>query len=397
VIGLAVLAVGISLLECFVFNPFTPRFDEKYYRRQAESIAGGSYNDDYLVRPPLYSLFLGGIFRVFGFGLVPALIIQSILRGLVIVMAAWMGGNYVSRTGAIVGAAILVVYPGLIGTYSRLLTEVIYIPLFLLSFYLVEKTVRTEAVPDGIRAGIACGAASLARSLSASLTVLMAGWMLISASGSGRFSRKKSISAAVLVLVFLVTVSPWTIRNAVVHGGFMLVSNDTAFNLWLIASGEVIKDVTPEWKTWGTQAERQREAYRRWVSHMIEDPGLHVRRFVSGLPRLLLPEWGTRVPVKTSRQMDGPPVAGEIYRKLYGTLRPVTHLLLLVGGLAGVVFVERCSTRRNLLLLVFVYFIIVHGATLARVRYLVPLNVLMAAYSGALLARLLSLWPRRAA
>jgi 4-amino-4-deoxy-L-arabinose transferase-like glycosyltransferase len=386
------IAAAISVINSRWPEPARPRFDEKYYYRVAEGIAaGGSYEDGYVVRAPLYPLFLGGVFKVFGVSLTTALVIQALLRGLVVAGVALMGREYVSKKAGLIGAAILVVYPELIQTYTRLMTEVTYIPLFLLSFYLVEKMAKTEAVNDSIRAGIACGAASLARSTSVFFTLLVAVWLVLSASGSGRFSRAKLACAALLVLMLVVTVSPWTIRNLVVHGGFIAVSNDAAFNLWLVASGQRIKDVTAEWQTWGTQAERQREAYRRWFNHLRQDPGLHLRRLASGLPRLVHPEWGARIPQTAPRVRDAKPDAAEIYRRVRAALRPTTYLLLLFGGLAGVIVVERSPTRRNLLLLTFFYFLVVHSATLSRIRFMVPLNVLLAVYSGGLLARLASL------
>lgn len=396
VIGLAALAAAISILNSFWPELTTPRFDEKYYYRLAEGIGGGSYEDGYMVRPPLYPLFLAAVFRVFGPGLTAALIIQSLLRGLVITGIAFLGRRYVSERAGLIGALILVVYPGLVQSYTRLMTEVVYIPLFLVSFYLVEKAARTETTTDTVKAGIACGAASLARSTSVFLTILVAVWLVSTASGTGRFSKRKMACAGLLVLMLLVTVSPWTIRNLVTHGAFIAVSNDSAFNLWLVASGKQYLEAAREWETWGTQAERQREGYHRWLSHLRDDPGLHLRRLVSGLPRLVLPQPEARMLQTVHKARDSEQGAASVYRTIFTVLQPVTHLLLLVGGLVGVVAIERSPTRRNLLLLTFFYFLVVHSATLARSRFIIPLNVLLAVYSGGLIAKLLSLRRSRA-
>ena len=390
VIGLAAIAATISVLNCFWPKPATPVFDEKYYYSLAKGIAAGSYEDGYLVRPPLYPLFLAGVFKIFGTSLSAALIIQSLLRGLIAAIAL-MGRKYVSKSAGIIGACILVVYPGLLQLYTRLMTEAVYIPLFLLSFYLLEKLVRTESTSDAVKAGIVCGVASLARSTSVFFTLLFAVWLVVTASGSGRFSKRKIACAAVLVLMLAVTVSPWTIRNLVVHEGIIAISNDSAFNLWLLASDRSFKEAKAEWETWGTHIERQREAYRRWLNRLHEDPGVHVRRLVSGLPRLVLPNWGARMPQTGPKPWKAKLDAAQVYRSVIRVLRPVTHLLLLVGGLVGVIFIERCPTRRNLMVLTLFYFLIVHSATLARSRFVVPLNTLLAIYSGGLLARLASL------
>jgi len=212
VIGLAAIAAAISVLSCFWLRPATPTFDEKYYYSLAQGIAAGSYEDGYLVRPPLYPLFLTGVFKIFGISLSAALIIQSLLRGFVIAAIALMGRRYVSTSAGIIGACILVVYPGLLQLYYRLMTEAVYIPLFLVSFYLLEKLVRTESTTDAVKAGIVCGVASLARSTSVFFTLLFAVWLVVTASGSGRFSKRKTACAAVLLLMLVVTIAPWTIR-----------------------------------------------------------------------------------------------------------------------------------------------------------------------------------------
>jgi len=137
--------------------------------------------------------------------------------------------------------------------------------------------------------------------------------------------------------------------------------------------------------------ERQREGYRRWLNHMHEDPGLHARRLASGLPRLVLPGLVARMPQTGPKPWKARPDAAQVYRSVLRVMRPVTHLLLLVGGLMGVILLERSPARRNLLVLTFFYFLMVHSATLARTRFIIPLNVLLAVYSGGLLARLASL------
>lgn len=393
VICLAVLAVIVSLLDCFVLNPSPPRFDEKYYRSVAEGISQGTYDDGNLVRPPLYPLFLGAVFRLFGLSLTPILIIQSIIRGLVVVLAGMMGRRYVSEPAATIAACILVVYPDLIDIYSRLMTEVLHIPLFLISFYFVERTLRSESRADAVKAGIASGVASLARSISVFLTFLVAIFMVIPASGSGRFSRRKIAASVIMVLLLLVTVSPWTIRNAVVHRGFILVSNDAALNMWLVVSGRDIKDVVEEWNTLGSQAERQRAAYGRWISAVQEDPGFYFRRLAARLPGLVFPGWG--VPSNRAARASATMNAAEIYRGVNRKLGPIIHVLLLLGGFAGLLVCERNAPRRNLVLLLIAFFLLVHGSTLVRVRFLLALNVLLAIYAGGLIARLPSLAFRR--
>jgi hypothetical protein len=71
----AALATAVSIFAYIYTRPSTLMFDENYYVPLARSIAGGSYQDGYIIRPPLYPLFLAAIFRLFGTGFGAVLLI----------------------------------------------------------------------------------------------------------------------------------------------------------------------------------------------------------------------------------------------------------------------------------------------------------------------------------
>jgi hypothetical protein len=80
-VNLAIVAgaVALSVLAGVYTRPSGLRFDEKYYFALAKSIAGGVYDDGYLIRPPLYPLFLGAMVRVFGTGFTATMLVQSLI------------------------------------------------------------------------------------------------------------------------------------------------------------------------------------------------------------------------------------------------------------------------------------------------------------------------------
>jgi 4-amino-4-deoxy-L-arabinose transferase-like glycosyltransferase len=394
VVVLAAAGTVLSILATVYTRPEVLRFDENYYYPLAKGITQGSYNDGYIVRPPLYPLFLAGLFGLVGTGFTAVLILESILRGLLIAGVAVMGRRWISPLAGCIGGLLVAVYPLLIWTYTRFVSEVLYIPVFVAAFYFIDKAVRTRDRRSCLAAGVLSGLAALVRSTSLPLTVVIAVWMAGRKTPEGRFSRKNVTAAIMLVAAMLAVVSPWTIRNAVVHKAFIPVDTAAAFNLWLITSGKEIQEATPEWIAWGSQAERQREGYRRWTEYLRQDPLFHIRRLGTTLPRLLNPLREPAVKgLSTITRGNQSRQVGWLKTCLM-VLVPVVFWLLLAGGSIGVAMsgAGTRGSRRSLIFIVLAYFLLLHGMTLARPRFLLPILTVLSVYSGRIIELGLTRW-----
>lgn len=389
-IAIAAIGTALSVLAAVYTRPDGLLFDENYYYPLAEGIAGGTYQDGYIIRPPLYPLLLAAIFKVFGAGFGPALLISSLIRGMLIAGIAWMGMRYVSRLAGLVAAFLVAAYPMLIFTYTRFLTEIIYIPLFVLSFWFIERAAETGRTRDSLLAGIVAGIAALARSTSLFFTLVVACWFVVRKSKAGRFSRRNLVTGAVLAAAMLAAISPWTLRNAVVHKAFILIDNSSAYNLWLITSGKQGKEATQEWESWGSQAERQKQGYARWLQNLRNDPAFHLKRMGTVIPKLFDPGSQPDLYSLSMVRQGSFQVENRLMKRVLEVLIPVLFWLVTLGGVAGLILLEHNATRRNLVLITIAYFILLHAATLARPRFLLPMNMLLAIYAGALIAEGLS-------
>jgi len=385
VVSIAVVAVLISLLASHYTRQQALRFDEKYYFGVAKSVAGGHYDDGYIVRPPLYPLFVGIIFRVFGVGLGVVLIIQSLLRGLLVAEVGWLGKKYFSKTTGLLASILVAIYPLLIWSYTRLLNEALYMPLFLLSIWAVERAYRSRTDGDGFIAGFLCGTASLVRVTSFYLAVIFALWFASVGEDGKHFSGKGLRSAAVLVAGLLVAISPWMVRNMVVHQTFMPLGNEAAFNLYFTAAGTTVDEARHRWDSWGNQAERQAEALRQWISHVRKHPAHHLRRFIKNLPRVFNPRsqgFATGLAVIYSgmncRQ-------NTTVNAILTILIPATFILVMFGGLLGICTVQATPSVRATLLIAILYFILLHPATVMKARYFLPIVPLLAMSAARLL------------
>lgn len=392
VIIIAGIATAISIIWAVYFRPPQVHFDEFYYYSLAQNIVGGNYDDGYVIRGPVYPLFLAGAFKVFGEGFLPVLIIQAVIRGLVVMIAAYMGRKYMSGGAGVAAGLLIAFYPSLIISCMAFLTEAVYVPLFLASVYFLDRSGQSETYADAFRAGIASGVASLVRSTSFFLTLLLGVWFALGKSRSGRLSKTSLARAALLVLAMFIAISPWTVRNAVVHRGFIPLANDTPYNLWLITSGLHMTTAAGEWRMWGTHPERQREAYSRWLAHLKQDPAFHLKRLGTVLPTMFAPDWESRAQSLSTAYTSGEPREIHALKKVIYVWHPVSFWLIFAGGLGGLFLAEKNRKRRNLVLIIVAYFILVHGMTLARTRYMVPLSCLLAIYAGGLIATALQRW-----
>jgi hypothetical protein len=393
---LAISAAGVAVSAVFVIlmRQDVIRMDETYYFPLAERIMAGSYDDGYIVRPPLYPLFLASLLKILGSAFKPALLFQSVVRGGLICLASFVGKRQGFALAGLTTASLIAVSPDLIFTYSRFLSEVVYLPIFLLAYYLLDKALKTERPGDMVAAGAAFGAAALIRSVALMLGIFLAGWMLLRRSSGGRLSRVNLAGAALLILAMFTVIAPWAVRNAVVHGGLIPTGNSGAFNLYYLTSGKPYMEAMAEWSSWGSQPERQREGLQRWRDHLRQDPAFHLRRLATyskevkavfpallgqhqwpGPPRERQPDRGPTTPFRYNATFAG----------IWDAVWAGWTWLVLGLGILGLARFEE-SRRRDLMIAVLVFLFIFHASTIVRPRLFIPVSLLLAIPAGRVIA-----------
>jgi 4-amino-4-deoxy-L-arabinose transferase-like glycosyltransferase len=129
---------------------------------------------------------------------------------------------------ALVAAGLAAVFPPLVLLNVSLLSEVAFIPLMLASLLAVLEFRKRGGLRWLAVAGFLCGLAVLTRSngLLLVLPLALGAWTL-----RPRFSRAALAGPAVLVLVTLVTLAPWVIRNTLEFDRFIGVGTQAGFAL----------------------------------------------------------------------------------------------------------------------------------------------------------------------
>jgi 4-amino-4-deoxy-L-arabinose transferase-like glycosyltransferase len=232
------LALGLLALLPRLFVALAwarePVWDGHYYHYGAERIAAGlGYSEDVLVNgiavgkpwchyPVGYSAFLGGIYRVFGAGLLVAPLANVLVGTLLVIVCYQFALYYLSETRARVAGALVALHPGLIAYTAVVMTEQLTALLLVAAAY---STVRWRDTWRGtVLAGVLVGLGTLVRPAS-----LLFGVVLVCAQPRPWWSAllRGSIATALAVVVVL----PWTVRNCRVMDGCAFVSTNGGWNL----------------------------------------------------------------------------------------------------------------------------------------------------------------------
>jgi 4-amino-4-deoxy-L-arabinose transferase-like glycosyltransferase len=244
----AVFAVALALRLAFIAA--TPGYspvvhDDRYYDALACSISKtGVYPpfrrqplQESAYRPPGYPYFLAGIYSLTGCteGALPTRdsawprIAGAVLDALVVVMIAWLAARWWGRAAGVAAGALASVFPAAVVVGSELVSEALFTALMLAAIVAVVRLrdSRRPAAWAGA-AGVATGLATLTRFNGAILLVpLVAGaWVL-----RPRLSKRAVVAPALIVVACVLTVAPWTIRNANEVNAFVPVSDEAGGTL----------------------------------------------------------------------------------------------------------------------------------------------------------------------
>lgn len=260
--------------------------DEREYYAAAAVLADGrglSFVDQALwVRPPVYILLLGGLFRLFGPASSAVWIVQSVM-GLVSLVLVYVLARLTyfdprAPRFAVLLAALywpFAVYAGL------LLTETLLIVLLLGSFVALQWWARWRTAVPLLVAGVLLGVAVLTRGLMLGFLLVLPSWFAMNRTGPGGL-RAAARAALLTVGVALVVVAPWTVRNALAYQRLIPVETTGGYNVWLAAAGgRGSGQIEATLMSIPNQGDRQAYAIRQGIRAVRERPWNYLTRAAS--------------------------------------------------------------------------------------------------------------------
>jgi Dolichyl-phosphate-mannose-protein mannosyltransferase len=271
----------------FATGPTTARFgDAPAYQLAARALAEtGRYplrTDPYFFRPPGYSFFLAVITLGHPERVLIAKIVNAVLGSFAAVLLVFLGVRlFRDRMIAILAGVGGAIDPSLVMVSSDVQSEPLFLALLLGAGFLLLVAADRPSSTLALVAGILTGLAALTRPSALMITPLLAAPL---ADRRWPFRARAHIAAAA-VCGLVLSLGPWTIRNAIAYREFLLISDVGGFNFYLGNSELMsrfyeIRD-RPSYNAWSDETFRLLgERLNELQAAGVTSPGSITRAFV---------------------------------------------------------------------------------------------------------------------
>lgn len=396
-----VMALLIRLAWVFQLPPDTlirPLFDQREYVQLASNLVSGrglqldrvvfhiAPNTPTALRTPLYPLFLGGMFYLFGHNYLPIRLVQAFMTSLTCVFVYLIGKKsfrYLGKTDQTVGviaAGISCLHPFLVFYTGLLMSENLYILLLAVAVYCTFLVAEKPSIRNGLLLGVFFGLTALTRPIIFYFLPVILLWLLLKL----RESKKRAIlHFGLVILAVLVTLSPWIYRNYSVYHRVVPLATTGGYVLWEgnhdnATGGDMGRlPVDYPYLSELSEVERDRELYRQALSYIKNHPSHFLK--LAGMKFVEL--WR---PYAAER--DTKAIGLSAKYKIVGFTFNGVILLLSVTGMVASIWNRKWS---SLLFLLIVYCTIIHMVFLGAMRYKLAFDPFLIIYAGFTLKLLL--------
>ncbi len=323
-----------------------------------------------LLRGPLYPLFLVLTFSIFGENLYGVQFMQSLFGALTCFMIYLIAKQIFDRKTAIISAIIFTLYPLFIWYTARIWVETLLA--FLLSIFVLYliKFLKYPTKRDSIILGLILGIINLCKSVLLLFPIFLFPVLLVL---FWHRKREVLINICLIILFMFLILSPWTYRNYKVSGnfipvqtfGFHIITGDTNIEK-AIGLREHRFPIAPEAEEAYNNIIRNEESKIGRKLNLAEQEALiqnHIFHKYLSSPLFLL----KKVVIQSVQFWY---LGGD---KLRSLLFAIMQLSLLIPGLFGVVYALRRRLFIMPLLLIIIYFMLIHAISVGAARYSIPI------------------------
>ena len=297
---------------------------------------------------PLYHLFLGLMFSIFGPHLLPLRLVQSALDAVAAVAVAALGRRVAGPRGWWAGMAYALWWPA-VEMPAWTLTENVHTVLFVGALALLGEEAAAPSRRRAFLGGALLGLSALARSVSSGFLGLAVVWRW----WTGGRGRAGLWSAAPILLGGALVILPWTARNVLLLHDAVLIESAAFENIWfannfvdrqkLARQQEVIHSEP-------TPAGKRQAALLFAVRGIRRNPDLFLEKIAVNFWHFVRPE-GLHNLVRVQRSLESWRHAGSV-------LLDDLLLVLLVPLTCVFVFAGRPSPVRGLILAWMAYYLL---------------------------------------
>jgi 4-amino-4-deoxy-L-arabinose transferase-like glycosyltransferase len=225
----------------------------------------------------IYPLYLAGIYAITGYHPLVARLVQGIVGGALICFLVYLiGRRVVNEETGLMGAGLAAVYGYFIYFNVALMTETFFIVLVLVSLYLSLELKEKPTLARWVLLGLALGLAGLLRQTVLLFVPFLLLWLFWEL-------KKNDIHwwyFTVPVVVIILIIAPWTIRNYQVYHQFLLLNSNAGYavyasnnpNLGTDWRNDLVVVPLPEELVGQNEAELDRALTRKGLQFILADP-----------------------------------------------------------------------------------------------------------------------------
>jgi len=382
---------ALSIFWSFHYR-IKPVVDAKAYDIIAMNLASGNgyrenlgmplENDYAIVRVgPFYEFFLAGIYKIFGHHYEIVWILQAILHVVSACLLYYICRHLISgavgEKAGLIAAGIFSFYPDLIEISAMLMSETLYLFLFILMVYVFFVFFEKPGLKNSLWLGITSGLAIITRPPILFLLPVIIFYF---------FKKMHWKRALVASVIFLATISaiffPWTARNYKIYDRFMPLGVAGSYNFWIgnYPGGSGEQGPTPEmhiFEKTHTALQINDESIRQFKSFLLSHPLEFLRITALRVNKY----WSVIRPMGFWFYQTGIP------QMLFVFSSAVASIVLFIFGLAGTL--KSITDKNEKLYYLFAFAIItplILFATVVETRYRFQIYPILAIFVGFFLA-----------
>jgi len=240
------IAFGLRLYFVFFYPHYPVADDAQEYDTYAWNLASGkgytAENGTAVInRAPGYPFFLAGIYKIYGHSQLAAESAQIIVSLFSLIILYLLAKDIFGLSAARIAVAIGAVYPAFISYNTFLYTETLFTFSLLCYVYFSWLAFKKKSIFYPVLAGLIIGYSVLVRGEALVLLPALFLFGLI-------FERKQLKKAALIILISICTIAPWTFRNYKVFHKFIPVSSQGGSILWIASYYDPARK--GEWMLW---------------------------------------------------------------------------------------------------------------------------------------------------
>jgi 4-amino-4-deoxy-L-arabinose transferase-like glycosyltransferase len=431
-----IVLAGVALrLWLISFTPLDASFstadDGDYYQRAFRFAVTGQYIDDgWLIRPPLHTLFFALWLRIAVLlghpqsGVLLIQLAQTTVSAFTILLGYGVARRlFANQRAGLLFAAFLALWFPFVEQPSVLFSELLYLFLFLLHYWLLLRFDATGRRRDLALSGLALGAAALTRSPALYSLAFVVLWLLARPPTTDRrpptsdqrepeqrtkneeqprtpdprspipdprspipdIAQRLSFVLrrwSLVVLCCLAVVLPWTARNSIVYGRFIPIDTLGQINLWLDLDSVSQRNAHIAELRRMPQADRAPYALAQAKAILAADP-----------LRPLRPMWATFLHIWKAQYVEDFFIKQSFFTRplretaALGLLGDLLWFIYTLAGLVGLAGPAREGLHNRLFALAWLgYSLLTVLVFHVEPRYLLPIWTLLALYGAGALA-----------